>query len=150
MLRFAVAAVVEQPTVDMVAPPVPPADPATPSKATLPLGGCGGCRAADGHDDLGQRVKSQFGRRSTSSDRRGIDQSGERTAAPAVRRSLLAPEASTDSALDTFFVELWDQDQLLFPDAGPPIDETLFPDGFPAPDDMPGPGDISSALEHSL
>ena len=60
----------------------------------------------------------------------------------AARRSLLAPEAPTEAALDTFFLELWDQDQLLFPDAAPGIDETLFPDGIPSPDDMPAPGDI--------
>jgi hypothetical protein len=63
----------------------------------------------------------------------------ERTSA-AARRSLLAPDAPNEAALDAFFVELFDQDQLLFPDAGPVADETLFPDGFPAPDDMPEPG----------
>ena len=74
--------------------------------------------------------------------------STERTSA-AARRSLLAPDAPTEAALDSFFLELWDQDQLLFPDAGPLVDETLFPDGFPSPDDMPEPGIIPGSSELS-
>jgi hypothetical protein len=149
VLGFAVAAAVEQPTVDMVAPPAPPADPATPSKTTVSL-----AAAADPAQPTVTTILDNASNSSSSAARgpliaEELTTTSERSA-PAVRRSLLATEAPTDSALDTFFVELWDQDQLLFPDAGPPIDEALFPDGFPTPDDMPGPGDISSALEHSL
>ncbi len=148
--RFAVAAVVEQPSVDTAALPVPAADPPTPAKATLPLAAAGDAAPPMITAILDNLSSPSSGAAPRSLIAEGSTGGGERTAAPTSRRSLLAPEASTDSALDTFFLEFWDQEQLLFPDAGPPIDETLFPDGFPAPDDMPGPGDISSALEHSL
>jgi hypothetical protein len=84
--------------------------------------------------------------RSASASETGLNT--ERTSA-GTRRSLLAPDAPNEAALDSFFVELWDQDQLLFPDAGPVVDETLFPDGFPAPDDMPEPGIIPAPSETS-
>jgi hypothetical protein len=51
--------------------------------------------------------------------------------------------------LDRLFLDLWDDDQLLFPDSLPPIDEMLFPDTAPNLDDMLSPnaspkGDDSS------
>jgi hypothetical protein len=47
--------------------------------------------------------------------------------------------------LDNLFVELWDEDQLLFPDALPGFEETLFPDGPPSIDDMPLPLPVPNA-----
>ncbi len=40
------------------------------------------------------------------------------------------------SDLDRLFLDLWDDDQLLFPDTLPSIDERLFPDSMPKLDDM--------------
>ena len=65
----------------------------------------------------------------------------ERVRASAVETKL-ASALPTEAALDNLFIELWDQDQMLFPDSAPSIDETLFPDGFPSPDDMTAPGAI--------
>jgi hypothetical protein len=44
--------------------------------------------------------------------------------------------------LDKLFLEWWDDDQLLFPDSLPPIDESLFPDVMPQRDDMLLPNDM--------
>jgi hypothetical protein len=48
--------------------------------------------------------------------------------------------------LDSLFLELWDDDQMLFPDTLPSFDEMLFPEVMPKLDDMPSlnespPGD---------
>jgi hypothetical protein len=51
----------------------------------------------------------------------------------------LPPFGSNEADIDSFFLEIWDQEQLLFPDAVPPTDELLFPGGLPAPDEMPLP-----------
>jgi hypothetical protein len=66
--------------------------------------------------------------------------------APAARtdagRALPLP---SDADLDAFFLEIWDQDQMLFPDAVPPVDEMLYPGGVPVPDEMPAPPAIPHA-----
>ena len=66
--------------------------------------------------------------------------------APAARtdagRALPLP---SDADLDTFFLEIWDQEQMLFPDAVPPVDEMLYPGGVPVPDEMPAPPAIPHA-----
>src|SRR5262249_55789556 len=48
------------------------------------------------------------------------------------------PLPTTD--LDRLILEIWDDEQLLFPDTIPQVDDVLFPDAVPTPDDMPSPG----------
>jgi hypothetical protein len=49
-------------------------------------------------------------------------------------------DPSPGDRLDRLFLEIWDDDQLLFPDAVPHIDDTLFPESRPAPlDQLPLP-----------
>jgi hypothetical protein len=47
------------------------------------------------------------------------------------------PSVATD--LDSLFADLWDDEQMLFPDARPNLDETIFPNGLPNTDEMPFP-----------
>jgi hypothetical protein len=54
--------------------------------------------------------------------------SGDSIRAPAIYNQI--------SDLDRLFLDLWDDDQLLFPDTLPSIDEMLFPDSMPKLDDM--------------
>jgi hypothetical protein len=69
---------------------------------------------------------------------------------PLLRQGLLSVEPSLSgtsdpSALsqlldgDGAFLELWDSDQLLFPDSLPRVEELLFPGGLPRTDEMPLP-----------
>jgi hypothetical protein len=44
--------------------------------------------------------------------------------------------------LDSLFLELWDDDQLLFPDTLPPFEEMLFPEVMPKLEDMPNPSPL--------
>jgi hypothetical protein len=69
-------------------------------------------------------------------------------------RTVVGPVAQRPTVitnLDSLFADVWDDEQLLFPDALPQIDETLFPDGIPNiddipfPDPMPTPGDSAPA-----
>jgi hypothetical protein len=53
------------------------------------------------------------------------------------------------SDLDSLFLEIWDDDQLLFPDALPPIDETLFPEVMPKLDEMSAPNAPASPDDFS-
>jgi hypothetical protein len=150
-IRFvALAAVVDQPAVP-VAPAAPPSgEQAAPVKMTPPLSATADSSSASTVNTIADAPSSSSSAvvsRSASASESGP--SAERTLATA-RRSLLAPDAPTEAALDSFFLEWWDQDQMLFPDAGPLIDETLFPDGFPAPDDMPEPGIIPGSSQSSL
>jgi hypothetical protein len=57
----------------------------------------------------------------------------------------LPPADSSDADLDSLFLEIWDQDQMLFPDAAPAADEMLYPRGIPVPDEMPAPPAIPNA-----
>src|SRR5262249_15062354 len=52
---------------------------------------------------------------------------------------VLPPPGFSDADLDSLFLEIWDQDQMLFPDAVPATDEMLYPGGLPVPDEMPPP-----------
>jgi hypothetical protein len=49
--------------------------------------------------------------------------------------------------LDRSFLEIWDDEQLLFPDSIPQVDDALFPDAVPTPDDMPSPGAVPAAAD---
>jgi hypothetical protein len=49
--------------------------------------------------------------------------------------------------LDRLFLEWWDNDQLLFPDAMPAVDEMLFPDAMQQLDDILIPNDLSLPTE---
>jgi hypothetical protein len=49
--------------------------------------------------------------------------------------------------LDRLFLELWDDDQLLFPDAVPAIDEMLFPDAVLNPEDMSYPESMPAPMD---
>src|SRR5262249_3610216 len=40
---------------------------------------------------------------------------------------VLPPPGFSDADLDSLFLEIWDQDQMLFPDAVPATDEMLYP-----------------------
>jgi hypothetical protein len=150
-IRFAaLAAVVDQPAVPVAIAVTPPADQAAPVKTAPPLSATAeNLSAATVTTILDAPSTSAAPIVSRSASASDSGPSTERTSV-AARRSLLAPDAPSEAALDSFFLELWDQDQLLFPDAGPPIDETLFPDGFPTPDDMPEPGIIPGSSEFSL
>jgi hypothetical protein len=150
-VRFAaLATVVDPPAVPAATAALPPPEQAAPVKMVPPLSATADTSSGptvititDAPSNSAAPVVSR------SAGASGSGPSTERTSA-AARRSLLAPDAPNEAALDSFFVELWDQDQLLFPDAGPSIDETLFPDAFPAPDDMPEPGIIPGTPETSL
>jgi hypothetical protein len=48
--------------------------------------------------------------------------------------------------LDSFFVDVWDDEQMLFPDGRPDLDETIFPDGIPSTDEMPFPDPTPDSL----
>jgi hypothetical protein len=50
---------------------------------------------------------------------------------------------------DGAFLELWDRDQLLFPDSLPKVEELLFPGGLPRTEEMPFP-DEAPNLDNSL
>jgi hypothetical protein len=49
--------------------------------------------------------------------------------------------------LDRLVLEIWDDEQLLFPDTIPQVDDVLFPDAVPTPDDMPSPGTMPAATD---
>jgi hypothetical protein len=57
--------------------------------------------------------------------------------------------SGVETDLDSYFLDVWDDDQMRFPDASPAIDETLFPNGIPNidempfPDPMPAPGEAT-------
>jgi hypothetical protein len=151
-VRFAAlaVAVVDQPAVPVTTAAPPSPEQAAPVKTAPPLSATAESLSAPTGNtivDAPSNAVSAVVSRSASASESGP--SSERTSSVA-RRSLLAPDAPTEAALDSFFLELWDQDQLLFPDAGPLIDETLFPDGFPAPDDMPEPGIIPGSSDSPL
>jgi hypothetical protein len=65
--------------------------------------------------------------------------------------ALQRPSVLTD--LDSLFLDLWDDEQMLFADAAPQVEEALFPDGIPAIDEMPfpqaapAPNESSSPME---
>jgi hypothetical protein len=150
-IRFAaLAAVVDQPAVSVTTAAPPSAEQAAPVKMAPPLSATADNSSAPTVNtivDAPSNSAAPIVSRSANASESGP--STERTSG-AARRSLLAPDAPTEAALDSFFLELCDQDQLLFPDAGPLIDETLFPDGFPAPDDMPEPGIIPGSSDSPL
>jgi hypothetical protein len=52
--------------------------------------------------------------------------------------------------LDRLFLEWWDDDQLLFPDAMPAVDEMLFPEAMQQIDDMLLPSDVPLSNESPL
>jgi hypothetical protein len=64
-------------------------------------------------------------------------------------RASLAQSPSALSDLDSLFLEIWDNEQMLFPDAALRIDEALFPDGIPNVDEMPFPELAPSPVDPS-
>jgi hypothetical protein len=64
--------------------------------------------------------------------------------------SVLPSATLAPHLLDLFFLEIWDQDQLLFPDSLPAIDDIAFPDALPAADDMPSPVSTTERHDSSL
>jgi hypothetical protein len=144
------AAVVDQPAVPVPTSAPPSVEQAAPVKMAPPLSATADSLSAPTVNtivDAPSNSASAVVPRSAIASELGPSTDRTSTTAP---RSLLAPDAPSEAALDSFFLELWDQDQMLFPDAGPLIDETLFPDGFPAPDDMPEPGIIPGSSESLL
>jgi hypothetical protein len=51
------------------------------------------------------------------------------------------------AGLDGLFLEIWDDEQLLFPNTIPQVDDVLFPDAVLPPDDMPSPGAMPAGAD---